>query len=35
MRIEIIRLKRGEDPDIVLNQLYKYTQLRDNAELSS
>jgi DNA gyrase subunit A len=25
-----IRLKRGEDPEIVLNQLYKYTPLRDS-----
>jgi DNA gyrase subunit A len=26
----VIRLKRGEDPDIVLNQLYKYSPLRDS-----
>ncbi len=26
----VIQLKRGEDPDIVLNQLYKYTPLRDS-----
>ncbi|MDJ0522431.1 MAG: DNA gyrase subunit A [Planctomycetota bacterium] len=26
----LIKLKRGEDPDIVLNQLYKFTQLRDS-----
>ncbi|MDA1194625.1 MAG: DNA gyrase subunit A [Planctomycetota bacterium] len=26
----VIRLKRGEDPEIVLNQLYKYSQLRDS-----
>jgi DNA gyrase subunit A len=26
----VIKLKRGEDPDIVLNQLYKHTQLRDS-----
>ena len=29
VRIEVT-VKRGEDPDIVLNQLYKYSQLRDN-----
>lgn len=26
----VIRLRRGEDPDIVLNQLYRYTPLRDS-----
>ncbi len=26
----VIKLKRGEDPDIVLNQLYKFTQMRDS-----
>jgi DNA gyrase subunit A len=26
----VIKLKRGEDPDIVLNQLYKFSQLRDS-----
>ncbi len=26
----VIRLKKGEDPDIVLNQLYKFSQLRDS-----
>ncbi len=26
----LIKLKRGEDPEIVLNQLYKFTQLRDS-----
>ena len=29
----VIRLKRGEDPDIVLNQLYKYSQLRDSLSM--
>lgn len=26
----VIRLRRGEDPDIVLNQLYRYTPLRES-----
>jgi DNA gyrase subunit A len=26
----VVRLRRGEDPDVVLNQLYKFTQLRDS-----
>jgi len=26
----VIKLKRGEDPHVVLNQLYKYSQLRDS-----
>ena len=26
----VIRLRRGEDPDIVLNQLYRFTPLRDS-----
>ena len=26
----VIKLKRGEDPDVVLNQLYKFSQLRDS-----
>jgi len=26
----VIRLKRGEDPEIVLNQLYRYTPLRES-----
>jgi DNA gyrase subunit A len=26
----VIKLKRGEDPDLVLNQLYRYSQLRDS-----
>ncbi len=25
----VVKIKRSEDPDIVLNQLYKFTQLRD------
>jgi len=25
-----VEVKRGEDPEIILNQLYKYTQLRDS-----
>ena len=26
----VVRLKRGEDPEIALNQLYKFSQLRDS-----
>ncbi|MDF1701002.1 MAG: DNA gyrase subunit A [Planctomycetota bacterium] len=29
----VIKLKRGEDPDIVLNQLYKFSQLRDSLSM--
>ncbi len=29
----VIRLKRGEDPEIVLNQLYKHSQMRDSLSM--
>ena len=31
----VIKLKRGEDPDVVLNQLYKYSQLRESFGVNS
>jgi DNA gyrase subunit A len=30
-----IKLKRGEDPNIVLNQLYKYSQLKDSFSINA
>ncbi|MCH8840272.1 MAG: hypothetical protein IH831_06270, partial [Planctomycetes bacterium] len=31
----IVELKKGEDPEIILNQLFKHTQLRDTFSINS